>query len=288
MINTELTSLDNIFNYVPKTIRREQRDDAQIKSWALQAWKSLYTPLRYVKDIIFLQVTDHKTDLPDCIKKIIRVTLLGDINNVEQVNSLYECACTTPTGEEDIIPTGTLGFDTACNTYYRLFTSSKAYRECFTPLRYIGTWGDSFVCKGGYTTTCENTYTLVGNNTGIQTSFKDGVIAIEYFSEMTDEEGNYMLPKSPEKLWQYLSAYVKARHWEERMSGREDGTYSLYQQYRMEEVNWGKEVRGYFNGKAIRFRNLEGIIYGETDLIRVPQFVLERFNYFYNQNWLTR
>lgn len=269
----EYTKIDNVFNYLPVTIRREQNDDDQIRSWVLQGWRNVATPLRYVKRIILLNVEDHKTALPEGIHKIINVRRMN-VPSAEHVESLYECSC------EPVVQT--TGFDTPCSTYYRMFVFSKFYTESFGTMRYVGNWDDSFICKGGHTVLCGDTYSLTSDRNMIQTSFQDGVVSIEYFSEMIDSNEDFLIPKKPEILWQYLSAYVKSRHWENRLSTKEEGTMGLYQNYINMENNLLREVRGYFNGKAIRFNSLQGIIYAESEIVRIPQFLLEQFNNTYS------
>ena len=61
----KLIPLDNVFNYLPKTLRRELSDDDQIRSWALQALRTVNHGQRYIKDISFHDIENHRANLPD-------------------------------------------------------------------------------------------------------------------------------------------------------------------------------------------------------------------------------
>lgn len=70
------TIVDNVMNYVNRAIIRELADDDQIKSWAIQAYKTLHIPgTQTVKDVDIFQVVNHKVTLPVECKEILRIRL---------------------------------------------------------------------------------------------------------------------------------------------------------------------------------------------------------------------
>lgn len=60
-----MIKIDNVLNYIPKTIVEELGDDDQLKAWAAQGYKLLKIPgTQNVKDSDIFEVANHKVQLP--------------------------------------------------------------------------------------------------------------------------------------------------------------------------------------------------------------------------------
>lgn len=264
-VSVNMIPLENVFNYIPNNLRRTYNDDDQILSYALQAWRNIGVPARYIKDIAFLEVKDHKADIPEDTFKIVSVWKIKDDADFSY---LYDCA-----DEPEHVITE---FDTYCTINYRLFKTKET--DNFERLKYAGNYGDSYVCLEAHKGHCGETWSVSVATRQIQTSIKDGIIMMYYFKEPKNEEGQFLLPATPIVLWEYLAASVCTKIWEDRLSIKEESSAGIYVEYKRQQTNYLKEVRGYFKGKSINYDNLKGVIYSQTDLIRVPYTVMRRYN----------
>lgn len=256
----ELTAIDNVFNYLPNTLRRELSDDDQIKSWALQALRMVNHSDKYVKDVSFHDISNHKVTLPDDVYKIYKVNYAVTEPTDMQILSLCQCEAQTDSTlfslEQDCLP-----------IYHRLFLQSDYYLNGFKPMAYKKTrLTDNYVCNvnwGG----CHGFYSLDSTGTYLTTSEQSGFVAIEYFAEAKDTKGNFLVPDYPQ-LWLGLAAYIKAKFYEERSILAEQNSNSLYQQYLLESRTWLNEMRGIFKLQGINTALHRELIYGPARILK--------------------
>jgi len=214
------TKYPYMFNYVPSTLREDLTDDDQIRSWALQVLKMLNIPnARYVKDILFDEVTNHKVKLPENLKKIYKVSFAEQPPTDDQFNDF--CRCEGTTDAQDVL-------DEDCTTvYHHLFLSSDYYQSKYQPMQYKGIrLSDDYICNvewGG----CRGFYSIDTTGQYLTLSEATGYVVIEYYAEMTDANGNYLIPDI-EALKNSMAHYVIAMYYRDRAIRAERNAYQLY------------------------------------------------------------
>lgn len=256
----KLIPLDNVFNYLPKTLRRELSDDDQIRSWALQALRTVNHGQRYIKDISFHDIENHRANLPDDVYKIYKVSYATSQPTDLQIDSLCRCTAQTDSAnyslEDDCVP-----------IYHQLFLNSDYYQSGFKPMAYKKTrLADNYVCNvqwGG----CHGFYSLDSTGTVMTFSEATGFVAIEYFAEPKNDKGDFLVPDLPQ-LWSGLAAWIKAKFYEERSIQAEQNSYQLYQSNLLEARQWLNEARGIFKLQGIDTVLHRQMIYGQSRILK--------------------
>lgn len=242
-MGVSLIPLDNVFNYIPTNLRRELNDDNQIKSWALQALRTVNHSQKYVKDISFHDVTNHKVTLPDDVHKIYKVSYANSEPTDLQVLSLCQCEAQTDSTYFDLDPD-------CVPIYHNLFLNSDYYQSGFRPLAYKKTrLTDNYVCNvnwGG----CHGFYSLDTTGTYMTISEKTGFVVIEYFAEPKDNDGNFLVPDVV-ALWKGMAEYVKARFYENRTVLNEQNSDAKEDKADARSITWLNDARGQFKLKGI-------------------------------------
>lgn len=252
--------LDNLFNYLPRTLRRELSDDNQIRSWALQALRTVEHSQRYVKDITFHDIINHRINLPDDLHKVYKVSYASEEPSDMDLENLCECTAQTDSTnyslEDDCVP-----------IYHHMFLNSDYYRNTFKPMAYKKTsLADNYVCNvnwGG----CHGFYSLNSTGTVMTFSEEDGYVAIEYFAEPKDGDGNFLVPDVP-ALWEGLSAWVKAKFYEERTIMSEQNSDQRRLQSMSEARTFLNDVRGQFKLGGIDTALHRQMIYGKSRILK--------------------
>lgn len=255
-----LINIENVFNYVPTNLRRELSDDDQIKSWALQALRTVNHSQKYVKDISFHDIENHSITLPDDVYKIYKVSYAASEPTNLQILSLCQCEAQTDSAN--------FSLSTDClPIYHELFLKSDYYQSGFRPMAYKKSrLTDNYVCNvqwGG----CYGFYSLNATGTHMTFSEQSGFVAIEYFAEPKDTSGSFLVPDYPQ-LWLGLAAYVKAKFYEDRSILAEQNSYQLYQSNLLEARSYLNEMRGIFKLQGIDTSLHREIIYGKSRILR--------------------
>lgn len=272
-----MKTLNNIFNYIPTVIRTVQNDDAQLKSWAMQAFRSINLPnLHYVKDVDFINLKNHQVLVPEYInpEKIQAVKVLTEVKS--STNSpLTETSTITVTttlvgGSGDITMTDT---NTTTTVKDNLLIDSTLFdalndSSVFIPLEKVQRVAEQYFCK----VESASTFLYSMNENLLQSNILEGTLAIEFYREYMEND-EYVIPEEPEVLWQYLAAYVKEKHWEERTHMKEQGASNLYQSSKLEKAEYMKSVRRKLLHKNINIRVHKNLMYGDPTnmLTRIHQ-----------------
>lgn len=255
-----LIPLDNVFNYLPTNLRREMNDDLQIKSWALQALRTVNHSQKYVKDISFNDILNHKVTLPDDLHQIYKVSYANESPTDLEILSLCQCEAQTDSAnyslETDCIP-----------IYHNLFLNSTYYTSGFKTLAFKkNRLTDNYVCNvnwGG----CDGFYSLDTTGTYMTTSYQTGFVAIEYFAEPKSEDGDFLVPDLPQ-LWSGLAAWIKAKFYENRSILAEQNAYQLYKANLAEAGQWLTEARGIFKLQGIDTALHRDLIYSTSRIMK--------------------
>lgn len=260
MTDNSLKPLDNVFNYLPRTLRRELNDDDQIRSWALQALRRVHHSDRYIKDITFHDITNHRISLPDDVKKVYKVSYATSQPSQLEIDSLCRCEAQTDSStytlEDDCVP-----------IYHQLFLNSDYYHNTFKPMAYKKSrLTDNYVCNvnwGG----CYGFYSLDTTGTVMTFSEKEGFVAIEYLAEIKDTDGNFLVPDI-EELWQGLASWIKAKFFEERTIVSEQNSDQRYLANLQESKVWLTQARGILKLRNIDTALHRNLVQGSSRILR--------------------
>lgn len=235
-----MIQLDSVFNYIPKKVREDLSDDDQIRSWALQVFKMLRIPnARYIKDVLFDEVVNHKVKLPHNLKQIYKVSFAKNPPTDEQFNDFCRC------DESDTIA------DKDCTTvYHHLFLNSDYYLSQYKPMQYKGIrLTDNYICNvewGG----CNGFYSIDSTGQYLTVSEPNGYIVIEYYAELQDDNGNFLIPDM-EELKLAMSHYVVAQYYRDRVTNAEQNSNQLYMQNLQQAKTWLMDARAQLIGSNI-------------------------------------
>lgn len=253
-------NIDKVFNYIPKRLREELADDDQIRSWCLQALRRVNHSERYIKDVSFHDVENHKITLPTDLHKIYKVSYA--ITEPTDLQQLSLCQCEAQTDSS------VFSLSTDCvPIYHELFLTSDYYLQGFRPMAYKKTrLTDNYVCNvnwGG----CYGFYSLNTTGSIMTLSEQSGFVVIEYFAEMKDDDGNFLVP-DVEALWQGMASWVKAKFYEDRAIMSEQSSFQLYQQYQRESKVWLDDARGIFKLSGIDTALHRELVKGTSRILR--------------------
>jgi hypothetical protein len=255
----KLVKIDNVFNYIPDQIRNEMNDDAQIKSWVLQCLRTIHHQQRFIRDISFHEIENHKVYLPEDLHSIWKVSYAVRRPTELETERLCECEAQTDAANFDLDPD-------CVSIYHELFITSDYYRNGFKPMAYKGKkLTDNYVCNvnwGG----CHGFYSLNSTATIMNVSEASGFVAIEYNVEPKDTHGDFLVPDLPQ-LWEALSKHVIAKYYEIK-SLRNPNLYSMKVQYTQESKILLNEVRGIFKLSNINTSIHRQLVHGKARILR--------------------
>lgn len=246
-------SLDNVFNYISSAIRKAQNDDDQLKSWAMQGFRKFkFRNMQYVKDVIALDVKNHKVKLPTIIKDIIVIDFLDNENVAvyEQFIADYP--------EWDIT-----------------YLSKVVYRDIFYSLKEVSPQAFNYYCK---VEDNKNIYTFTDEPDVIQMPFSEGTVLIQFWREYSDGD-DILIPEEPESLWVYLGAFIKMKHWEERKDYKEQGAGREYQDAQMEVHNYFDSCKRELVWSNFSIENAKKTMYGQSYIMHLYPKLIEYYKY---------
>lgn len=229
--------IENIFNYLPAIIREKMSDDDLILSWAFQAYRSIHQEsIQYQRNIQFIEIANHSGYIPDDYIKTHKVSVLQE-PDLASVVKLFNC--------EDCEEEKVENRENPCPITHRYFLNSDFYQgNSWHVAKEVKVMKDDFFCKV-QSQSCAPLYHI--RNNSIYTSFKEGMVALDYYSFLLDEDGRFLLPEMPIVMWEYLSKHIERRYLDERalsFQGTEMGDFRMRNQVmqtrnqaRMEEAS---------------------------------------------------
>lgn len=221
----EYVKIDHIFNYVSAPVRQMFSDDDQIKSWVMQAVRTLSDPrVQYIKDIYFTTVTNHKGTLPPAGKKIISTRVFQDTYGASECFDSLCAGIELPSYDS---------FASPCPIPAKLFLESTFYASYWSPVIHVGNLSEDYLCKV-INESCEHVYSTKPGSDIVTFSFCEGEVAFEYYKNITDDTGAFLLPREPEKLWFYLGAYCSYMYWKFQYDLGKDGALQRKREYQQE------------------------------------------------------
>lgn len=266
------TPLAAALRYIPKPLY-SYSTEADFLSWMLDGYRELNLNSRYEGKVQIFEIHDNKIVLPQEIKEINMVTHMFKQPISADINSLTDCLCNPDLASSPEDTNAVCSYSLS----YKLFLDSSYYNNNYTPLRYVGN-SSSILCKNcpNKNTPCQQTFT-VDSNRVLHTSLCEGFLCIDYDTEVTDEDGNILIPDI-QALRQYLSYFAQARHWEERAAIKEQSAPQMFQDYLAKAEIYLRKVRGIDGLRRLDANSISGMQWdGYQKLIKIPeQYVYSR------------
>lgn len=317
MSSIEYKPLRHVMNYIPNSLKAEQNDPDQWQSWALQRLRTAEINDRFIHDFAFIEINNHKGELPTGLKKITSIFMLYEEPDAEQLSSLNSCVkydsykdaleddddcpqcnetVTESTTTETILPGGATQSKTieksfssssnhCCTINYQLFLQSPYFQECWKPMKFVGRTGDDYFTKAAfehiYKTYQSNDYNefSISESGCILTEFESGTVFIEYIREAKDGD-NFLAPAFPEELWLAMAHYGIAQHWLNRTGYKEQNSFQMYQNHLVISRNYMTQAKGILKLRSISTATQFALLYNESRIMRTPSV-------FNNQTWIT-
>lgn len=265
---TRYTSIRSALRFIPRNLY-DRSTDLDFLTWMLDGFRQLDLPVTYDSKIKFIEIINNRAELPKDIKEIKLLTYMFKNPDQNDVDSLTGCI-TNP------VETTTTESDTnnICQytLAYKQFLDSKYYNNNFMPLQYKGNYADSILCTKcpNRFSPCQNYFTVDKNNI-LHTNIKDGFLCIDYFTEMKDEAGDFLIPDLTE-LKQYLAYYAMAKHWEERAMVKEQSADRIAQDLYIKAEIFFKKIRGILIMRGINPNDITNMQFdGYNQWIKIPE-----------------
>ena len=288
--------INNVMNFIPKALREMQADDDQWLSWALQALRTVNTHELVAQEFAILEVVDHKALLPKGLKRITSIKMGGvNISDAEYA-SIAQCMSTEPrdtttgTSLENVMDeerheaeSNVQYFNESCGINVQLFMASGYYNQSMKPLQYKGiATTNPYLSKACLNAcmTSSDCYTgfSISPEGCIFTDVPEGIICINYESEVKDDDGNFLIPNEPTALWNGMAHYAMAQYWLNKMSNKEQSALQFYRTHQQISSSFMREAKGIFRMKNINIKLLTAITYRDTDSLRIPSVWTNRID----------
>lgn len=274
----------SIYNVLSK-FRRDSSlrvEEADFIEWAAEALEAIGAAENLEEAVAFIEVKNYETAIPAGLKYVIQVAL----NQCEGLTPI-ETTTSSTSSEEASTPVPLDCNGTPITEYelayyrpyfdliyeYQLWTNSRNYAECWTPVRLADhTFFNSVVCQEVNTDiqslykTSEWEYTL--NDPYMRFSFKEGQIAVSYLRTKVDENGYPQIPDNYSVLTA-ITKYVKYRLLERRYEQSDKPVDE--RRYMKAEQDWQ-----WYCGQAGNVSMMPKNIDDKEDLLRQRTYLLPR------------
>lgn len=200
----KLISLDAVLNYVSRAARKEA-SDLQIKSDALQCYKSLQSGMCTIEDFTISKIVNNRVDLPYDAKCINKVQwMCSDPTATEEEDLLCSIkSC----NEEEACPSDCLT-DYFTRDYnlcrytlnHSLWIDSNYYKNNFVYLKYAGARSKyinrNCMMQGQ---ACNESWSYDSESNSILVSAEEGYLYVEY-QRLPRENGQVLIPNDTDLL----------------------------------------------------------------------------------------
>lgn len=235
----QYTSIDRIISKIYRDTGIESIPEEDLIEWIGEALESISTVSVYEEAVAFIEIKNHKGDLPNGIHSIIQIARNNKWVKKEncnfspaeivldcdcEVKEKISCGCSNTSYFKGDKP-----FVLDCNggilddyevAYYRPYfdlryeyhgwTNSKYYQRNYSPMRLSNhTFFNTLVCQEDeqvYTSSCTDEYTVNGDQ--IITSFEEGSIAVAYYRTRLDSTTGYPLVPDDYSALQAIKYYI--------------------------------------------------------------------------------
>jgi len=211
--------LDQVLNYIPRSIRDEEMNDARLKSYMLMGLRTINPDLDYRYKVALVEVENHRACLPEDLRKIEVITSFSHNINPYDLTDVQKCTCT------DEEPTTS---NCKITLNHAMFLASAAFQQTYL-LSYIGQNVEMFCrdCPNIINRSCGESFSIDENN-NILTSFEVGVLCVSYKAFVATADNKFMIPDN-EKLKRALALFAEHQHLGDRVNLHEEGIFRVWQ-----------------------------------------------------------
>lgn len=235
----QYVTLDRILSKLYRDLGLEEISEIDVIEWTGEALNFMDTPSLLEEAVAFVEVSNFCADLPNGLHSIIQVAKNNNPTNKEVINPanvILDCEeeiteefCNSnPPGLENYpVPLDCKGspLTDVELAYYRPYfdlqyeysgwNSSSYYEAHYTPIRLANhSFFSSLVCAEDEQiyNNCQGTdeYTISGDK--INTSFKDGSIAIAYYRQRVDCETGYPMIPDDVSFTTAITVYITMKY----------------------------------------------------------------------------
>jgi len=262
MTTDNWVSIKSVIPFVFDSIDESIVDEGILYEWCYNAWDKIETHNFTIPATAFLLIKGYKAKLPCNLQKLEMV--MYKTNLTESVEDLKNCQLT--------------GIETDLNWY----TNNKylsVYKGLATrnwkvikkptgkfELTFDSCSEDIINFENSFNHRCEQNYNLLpGSGSGfIQTTFKEGVIAIAYRAKLMLGD-DYLIPDDTD-VKEAIKSYCMMRLWEARWNSKEEGSSERFNHYSLEWALKRAIVKGKY--KMPDSEELEQIRIQQTKMIQ--------------------
>lgn len=253
---TPTISIDAVFARLP--IPHSEYDESDIIEWAMQALDMTNIRTAYEREMVVLEVKNHKAKLPTGLVQIeIVTTPVSKAPSLKEIQELTDCQIDY-INKQHVDRIQNYGII----NNYNLFVQSDYFQNYFEILRLsnrplMGKFHCS-TCPNLHSN-CKQEYTL-DKSGNIITSFESGNICLGYLKHATDADGNFLIPDE-ENLIQALAYYATAKYWEVRYNMNQEGSEKRFERYMYMAQDFLAKARGIQITRNFNFQDYKDIVY---------------------------
>jgi len=289
------TTLDSVLNYVVPSIRKEA-SDLNLKSWALQAFRTLKVSARYINQVQIIKLENHKAQMPDDMKYLNILTYLDEDYTLEDECDLlcasgqYTCECNDQDSTCNLFYSEDNIYCKDCNTCvtqsedylsrttnicrhtlaYQLWLDSTFYKTKFKPLKFAG-----YARGFNKHLSCDNCINVLNKDSDSSFTMdpaswtvtlgdiKDGYLCVNYQAEMTAENGEVIIPNDS-TLMMGLANFASYMAMTDSAIMHEQGRFRLSDSFLYKSERMLKRFKGSKILENINIKNLEKVIGTDT------------------------
>tara|TARA_R110001606_G_scaffold174740_1_gene321319 strand:- start:736 stop:1596 length:861 start_codon:yes stop_codon:yes gene_type:complete len=261
-------SIKSVLPFVYDSIDEALLDEGILYEWCYSAWDKMEIHTFTIDKTMLLGIKDYKTKLPCDLQKLemvlAKTNLKDGLEDVKTCSSAYEG---TDLNWYKNNPDASL----YSYFYNRNWLPMKRPTGKFQ-LSFDQCSGDIINFENSCRRRCNHEYRLLPNGTFnyLQTSFKEGVIAIAYRAKLMEGD-DYLIPDDTH-IKEAIKSYCMMRLWESRWNSKEEGAGERFRFY---STDWPlKKAIAQGKYKMPDLEELEQLRIQETKMIRTT----EQFN----------
>lgn len=228
----QYTTLDRVISKLYRDLGLTEISETDVVEWTGEALEAIGAVGLYEPAVVFLEVKDHKVDLPKALHAIIQIAKHNTYTpeNAKLIVPLDNTTLDTPppvTACGLVVDTEGYPVPLDCNgvpvveydiAYYRpFFNLQNEYidwnKSAYTPVRLADhSFFNTIVCteqEDIYISTSEE-YTIIEDT--IRTSFLEGLIAVAYYKQKIDDSTGYPLIPDDYSIITAITKYITMKY----------------------------------------------------------------------------
>lgn len=254
MIKTvKYVPLESVIRPIYSILSEHQLEYDTLLEWAYDAMEALEVRYTFQEAIEFVQVVNHKAQVPIGLKYIEQILYKINLSPDEQ-DVVFQILQQNQDGS-DVTPT------TTADEYYL----SPAVQNDWAPLRLATSiWAREVHCAVSPNLYARGEHEYTIDPTGcILTSFEDGFLAIAYLSHPKNSLGQFLVPDERDYR-QAIENYLLYRFWLVRFNMKEEGAESRMIYFHQQWDIFAAKVSG-----DLMLFSLDGLQNFQEQLLRI-------------------